>query len=310
MSNVIEVSGLKKSYASRRGPINAVDGLDLSVSSGVVHGFLGANGSGKTTAIRSLVGQIREYSGDIRILGEQMPHGLPKVIDRFGALVEAPSFFPNFSGRRNLELLAKSRGFSKASVVSALETVGLTDRADHRFGTYSLGMKQRLGVAAVLLKDPELLILDEPANGLDPPGIIAMRTLFRRLASEGRTVFVSSHMLAEVELSCDRVTMVAKGRMVQSGSLDELRSLGESSIEVSVPGGIQEHESAAEVLRQAGFGVVHEIEGLKVATTSDRAHELTKLLADRDIYVSVLRPVIQNLEELFIGLTSEEAVSQ
>ena len=212
----IEITGLRKVYGSRP-PVVALDGLDLEVPVGGVFGFLGPNGAGKTTTIRAMVGHLRASSGNIRLLGADVANSLATVIDQVGAFVEQPSFFPGFSGRRNLVLLARSRGFPPARVEEVLETVGLSERADGRFAGYSLGMKQRLGVAAVLLKDPRLLILDEPTNGLDPGGMLEMRTMMRRLGAEGRTVFVSSHLLAEVQQTCDHVAVVARVGALRPG---------------------------------------------------------------------------------------------
>jgi ABC-2 type transport system ATP-binding protein len=304
--HAIEISGLQKTYRSRRGPIHAVAGLDLVVPAGGVHGFLGANGAGKTTTIRALVGHLRASSGEIRLLGRPVPSDLPKVIDRVGALVEQPSFFPNFTGRRNLALLARSRGLPRSRVASTLDTVGLGERADSRFATYSLGMKQRLGVAAVLLKDPEVLILDEPANGLDPPGILDMRHLLRRLGEEGRTVFVSSHILSEVEQTCDRVTVIARGRTVKTGTVRELLTTDDSRFHVRVSGGERERHAAASVLAQAGFEVFTDSNGEQfVAVAADHADLVTKALADASIYVSLLAPVERSLEDAFLELTAE-----
>jgi ABC-2 type transport system ATP-binding protein len=302
----IEISGLHKTYRTRKGLIHAVGGLDLVVPTGGVHGFLGANGAGKTTTIRALVGHLHASAGEIRVLGQSVPSALPSVIDRIGALVEQPSFFPNFTGRRNLRLLARSRGIGKTRVSEALETVGLTERADSRFATYSLGMKQRLGVAAVLLKDPELLILDEPANGLDPPGILEMRTLLRRLGAEGRTVLISSHILSEVEQTCDRVTVIARGRTVKTGSVRELLDAGESKFHIRIPGGDRERHVAASVLTQAGFEVLVDPHGeLAVEVAADHADMVTKTLADASIYLSLLSPIERSLEEVFLELTAE-----
>ena len=302
----IEAVGLTKQYHGRRGPIRALDGLDLEVPEGGVFGFLGANGAGKTTTIRAAVGHLRVTKGTMRVLGAVVPHELPKVIDRIGALVEQPSFFPGFSGRLNLELLARSRQISMGRVDEALATVGLGERADSRFSTYSLGMKQRLGVAAVLLKDPELLILDEPANGLDPQGILEMRTLVRELASQGRTIFVSSHILSEIQQMCDRVAIVAHGRTIASGTVTELLQGAVSRFRVAVPGGEAEHGAAANALAAAGFrGSKDERGRLVVDVTHERAHEVTRALADASIYLSELSPIERTLEEAFLELTHE-----
>ncbi len=298
----IEVRGLRKSY---RGVV-ALDGLDLSVPEGGVFGFLGPNGAGKTTTIRALVGHLRA-TGSISLLGVEVPGGLGSVIDRVGALVEQPSFFPGFSGRANLELLARSRGFPRSRVDAALDTVGLTDRAGSRFTSYSLGMKQRLGVAAVLLKEPELLILDEPSNGLDPAGMAEMRTMIRRLAAEGRTVFVSSHLLSEVQQSCDHVAVVARGRCVASGSVTELLRGGVSRYRVAVPGGEAERNRASAVLQQHGLEVfAGDGLSLLVGADAERAAEVTRILAEAGVYLSELSPVERTLEEAFFELTRDE----
>jgi ABC-2 type transport system ATP-binding protein len=240
------------------------------------------------------------------VLGAEVPKDLPKVISRVGALVEQPSFFPGFTGRRNLELLARSGRIPRARVNSVLETVGLEPRADSRFATYSLGMKQRLGVAAVLLKEPELLILDEPANGLDPQGILEMRTLLRDLAAQGRTIFVSSHILAEIQQTCDRVAIVSHGRTIASGTVQELLQGTVSRYRVGVPGDASEHSRAAEVLSTAGFrGTFDERGRLVVEVTADRAHEVTRALATASIYLAELSPIERTLEEAFFEITHE-----
>jgi len=272
-----------------------------------VFGFLGANGAGKTTTIRAAVGLLRVNRGTIRVLGAVVPDELTTVIDRIGALVEQPSFFPGFSGRRNLALLARSRRISLGRVEEVLKTVGLEERADSRFATYSLGMKQRLGVAAVLLKDPELLILDEPANGLDPQGILEMRVLLRQLAGEGRTVFVSSHILSEIQQICDRVAIVAHGRTVASGTVD--RAAAGHGLAVPRRGARRRGRArrGRERARRAGFWGTNDDRGrLVVDVTADRAHEVTRALAAASIYLSELSPVERTLEEAFLELTHED----
>jgi ABC-2 type transport system ATP-binding protein len=307
----IEARGLVKEYRGSRGAVKALDGLDLEVPEGGVFGFLGANGAGKTTTIRAVVGHLVANGGTMRVLGAEIPKALPKIIDRVGALVEQPLFFPGFSGRRNLELLARSRKFPRSRVDSVLETVGLAPRADSRFATYSLGMKQRLGVAAVLLKEPELLILDEPANGLDPEGILEMRTLLRELAGQGRTVFVSSHLLAEVQQTCDRVAIVAHGRTIASGTVHELLQGTVARFRVAIPGGPQELSNAVDALSAAGFRGTHDERGrLVVEVTSDRAHEVTRALAAASIYLAELSPVERTLEEAFLEITHEDRGQQ
>ena len=206
MTGVIEIEGLRKEYRRLRGGRTiAVDGLDLEVPEGGVFGFLGPNGAGKTTTIRCLLGLVAPSAGTVRLLGSEVPKGLPGVIGKVGAIVETPALFPRFSGRRNLQILARIDGIGKATIEEVLTRVGLADRGDDAVRAYSLGMKQRLGIAAALMKDPQVLVLDEPANGLDPAGIVEVRELVRSLGAEGRTVFISSHILSEIQHTADQV---------------------------------------------------------------------------------------------------------
>src|SRR3954447_2208222 len=248
---VIETHGLRKEFRTlRRGRRVAVQDLDLAVPAGGVHGFLGPNGSGKTTTIRMLLGLAPARAGTMRLFGEPVPRRLPAVVDRVGAVVESPKFSPHFSGRQNLLLLARSIGAPDARVDAAVETVGLTGRDRDRYKSYSLGMKQRLAIAATLLKDPALLILDEPTNGLDPAGIREIRDTIRSLGEAGVTVLLSSHILAEVQQVCTSATIIGQGRMLASGRVDEL--VGSSTAyRVAVP----DPEAASTVLAAAGFHV-------------------------------------------------------
>src|SRR6478672_8702146 len=197
-TNVIEIEGLRKEYRGRGGRrVAAIDGLDLTIPEAGVFGFLGPNGSGKTTTIRCLLGLVRPTRGQLHLLGRPVPGALRDTISRVGAIVETPALFPTMTARENLLLLGAVDGVGPRRVAEVLGVVGLDDRAGDLVKKYSLGMRQRLALAAALLKDPELLILDEPANGLDPAGIRQVRTLIRQLAAEGRTVFLSSHILSE-----------------------------------------------------------------------------------------------------------------
>jgi ABC-2 type transport system ATP-binding protein len=303
---VIAVEGARKTYRRwRRPPERAVDGLDLTVDEGGVFGFLGPNGSGKTTTIRMLLGLVRADAGRMTVFGRPVPEGLPDVVDRIGALVETPLFFPNFSGRLNLELLAGVAGLPDRRVDEVLEQVGLAGRAEDRVKGYSLGMRQRLGIAAALLKRPELLILDEPTNGLDPAGIREIRELIRTLGAGGTTVFLSSHLLGEVEQVCDRVAILSRGRCIASGSVREVlaaRSTGEHRVVVD------EAETALGILRAAGISaVVVDARSLTVAGVDDAA-AVTEALADRGVYLRELTPVSVDLESVFLGLTQEAEV--
>ena len=303
--NAIDVGGLRKSFARTligRKTV-AVDGLDLEVPAGGVYGFLGPNGSGKTTTIRCLLGLVRPDEGGCEVLGVKVPSGLPRVIGRVGSMVETPTFFGGFSGRRNLELLAQASGVSRGAVDPALERVGLLARGDDRFRTYSLGMKQRLGLAAVLMKDPELLVLDEPVNGLDPAGIKEVRDLLRSLADEGRTVFLSSHLLGEVQAICDSVAILARGRCIAQGPVDEVLSVrGGHAFVVRAP----KIRSAKSVLQKAGFPATFRGDrSLRVVAAYDAAGEITRSLADAGIYLTELRAEEISLEAVFLELTEE-----
>jgi ABC-2 type transport system ATP-binding protein len=298
---VIQIEGLRKEYRRVRGRATvAVDGLDLEVPSGGVYGFLGPNGAGKTTTIRCLLGLVRPTAGRIRLLGSDVPHGLPGTLPGVGSIVEAPAMFARFSGRRNLEILARLDGIADAAIDRVLERVELADRARDPVRTYSLGMKQRLGIAAALLKDPSVLVLDEPANGLDPAGIVEVRQLLRSLGEEGRTVFVSSHILSEVQQTADRVAILARGRCVKAGPVHEvLASRGGEGLVVK----LRDLAAGREALAAAGFdarpgeGVLH------VAVGPGRAEDVSRALAERGLFVTELRPDEADLETVFLELT-------
>ncbi|MGH8982428.1 MAG: ABC transporter ATP-binding protein [Acidimicrobiia bacterium] len=298
---VIEIEGLRKAYRGLRGPpTTALDGLDLSVPEGGVFGFLGPNGSGKTTTIRCLLGLVQPSGGRTRLLGAETGE-LSTVVGRVGSMVETPQYFPNFSGRRNLELLARLDGIGRAQVDDALDLVGLGSRARSPFRTYSLGMKQRLGLAAALVKDPEVLILDEPANGLDPAGIKEIRDLVRRLGSEGRTVFVSSHLLGEVQQMCDRVAILARGRLVTEGPVVEVLAHGRSSRLIVR---VEPRDVALATLRSADLEAIVEDDHILVRLPSEDAARVTRVLADAGLYLRELRPEEVDLETIFLELTS------
>ena len=246
----IETTGLSKRFGHQL----AVDGVDLAVPKGSVFGFLGPNGSGKTTTIRLLLGLAAATSGSVRLLGQDMPGQLHGVLPRVGALVEGPAFYPFLSGAANLHRFDAAdphvrAATRKARVQSALERVGLSHAADKKVRAYSLGMKQRLGIANALLAPRELLVLDEPTNGLDPQGTREVRSLVRSLAADGATVFVSSHLLAEVEQICTHAAIMSAGRLVAQGTLSELRQAGQARIMVLTP----DAGTAAEVLARLGL---------------------------------------------------------
>jgi ABC-2 type transport system ATP-binding protein len=302
----IDATGLRKTYRSRKGRQVAVAGLDLKVPNGGVHGFLGPNGSGKTTTIRMLLGLITADSGTMRVFDQELPAALPSVIGRIGAIVEQPKFFPAFSGRKNLALLAQGIGVPKARVGAVLDEVGLGDRGRDKFRTYSLGMKQRLAIAGTLLKDPDLLIFDEPTNGLDPAGIHEIRATMRGLADRGKTVLVSSHILTEVQQVADTVSIIGRGRLLAEGEVaDILAASGGESVLV----GIEDVHRAGTVLTEAGYRVAPLPDRmLQVSRPSAGLHpaEITRLLAGYQLYVHELTPVRANLESVFLELTAED----
>jgi ABC-2 type transport system ATP-binding protein len=297
----LSTHGLQKRYGSRV----ALAGLELSVPSGVVYGFLGPNGAGKTTTMRLLTGLIRPDAGTIELLGRPFGGRDRHRLFEVGALIESPSFYPYLSGRENLRALAATGAPTpKHRVEELLELVGLRERARDKVSGYSLGMKQRLGIAAALLSDPRLLLLDEPANGLDPAGIVAMRATLKHLASTGKTVFISSHILGEVEQLADMVGIIAAGRLVREGRVDQLLH-GESVVRVRVAQA--DMEAAAGVLRrlvpdQDAAAIAGDGGWLSVHVEPERASEINRILATAGIYASGLETG-SDLESLFLSLT-------
>jgi ABC-2 type transport system ATP-binding protein len=291
---VLETRDLGKRYGER---IVAVDQLNMRVRGGEVYGFLGPNGAGKTTTLRMLLGLIRPASGSATVLGAAP--GAPEGLGRIGALVETPTFYPFLSGRDNLRLLARHAGVPETRTEVVLEEVDLTGRAGDRFATYSLGMKQRLGVAAALLKDPELLILDEPTNGMDAAGMAQMRTFIRGLGRSGRTVLLSSHLMGEVEQVCDRVGVIRSGGLVGEGTLDELR--GRAGLRVRA----EPLELAQRVL--AGLPAVERVavsdSGFLLTAEPEAAARINRALVEAGIAVSELRQERASLEQVFLELT-------
>jgi len=297
---VIEVEALHKEFRRLRGGRTiAVDGLDLSVPDGGVFGFLGPNGAGKTTTIRCVLGLVRPTAGKTRVLDADA-NRLHTVIDRIGSIVETPTFFPTFSGRRNLRLLGRIDGIGAAAVEQVLERVGLAERGADIFKNYSLGMKQRLGIAAALLREPELLILDEPANGIDPAGIKEVRQLLRSLADEGRTVFLSSHQLGEVQQICDRVAILARGKCIAQGEVADVLSRGQTARMVVK---VENVDGALQVLTGAGFDAHVERDEILVTAPASDGARISRTLALKRIYVAELRPKEVSLEDVFLQLT-------
>jgi ABC-2 type transport system ATP-binding protein len=308
LTPVIEVEGLRKEYHRLRGGSTvAVDGLTLEVPEGGVFGFLGPNGAGKTTTIRCLLGLVAPSAGRLRLLGAEVPGRLPDIMRRVGSIVETPALFPRFSGRRNLQVLARIDGIGSTAVAAALDRVGLSDRADHPVRSYSLGMKQRLGVAAALLKDPSMLILDEPANGLDPAGIVEVRELVRGLGAEGRTVFVSSHILSEIQQTADRVAILARGRLVTAGPVREVLAGGRAE---GLIVGVRDLEAARNALAAAGIEATLRDGTLRVAVGAAESERVSRTLAERGLYVTELRADEADLETVFLELTRDQEPGQ
>jgi ABC-type multidrug transport system ATPase subunit len=291
---VIETQGLTKRYGES---LVAVDALDLRVRRGEVYGFLGPNGAGKTTTLRMLLGLVRPTDGAATVLGE--PPGSPASLARVGAMVEAPGLYPYLSGADNLRVLAGHAGVAPGRVAAVLERVDLTGRAGDRAATYSMGMRQRLGVAAALLKDPELLILDEPTNGLDPAGMAEMRTFIRSLADEGRTVLLSSHLMGEIEQVSDRVGVIRAGSLVAEGTVAELRGRAALRLRAEpLP------DAARIVAALPGVEAVAADDGhLDVTVDPARAAAVNRALVEAGIAVSELRARQASLEDVFLELT-------
>jgi ABC-type multidrug transport system ATPase subunit len=292
---VIDTRALSKRYGEA---IVAVDELDLRVRRGEVYGFLGPNGAGKTTTLRMLLGLVRPTSGEAVVLGA--PPGAPQGLARIGSMVEAPAFYPYLSGRDNLRVLAGHAGVGEDRVDAVLEEVRLHGRARDRSATYSLGMKQRLGVAAALLKDPELLILDEPTNGLDPAGMAEMRQFIRSLGQGGRTVVLSSHLMGEVEQISDRVGVIRNGALVAEGTVEQLR--GRASLRVRAE---PLAEAARLIEEQPDVEEVRCVDGLlDVTVDPSRAAAINRALVQAGIAVAELSAQKASLEDVFLELTA------
>jgi ABC-2 type transport system ATP-binding protein len=298
---VVETRQLAKRYHGRRTqpPVVAVAGVDLSVQRGEVYGFLGPNGAGKTTTLRMLVGLIRPTSGVASVLGR--PPGASDALARIGSVIEGPGFYPYLSGADNLRLVARYAGVAVGRVGPVLETVDLASRRDDKFSTYSMGMKQRLGVAAALLKDPELVILDEPTNGLDPAGMRDMRALIVKLGRQGRTVILSSHQLSEVQQICDRVAVIDRGRLIAESTVDDLR--GEPELVVSA--------TPSDVARSTldSMPAVREVRAvdgeLRVRVDDRHTADVARQLVHAGVDVTQLRRDERALEDVFFEITAQ-----
>lgn len=294
----IETDGLTKAY----GPILAVDHLNLRVELGEIVGFLGPNGAGKTTTMRMLLGLVRPTSGSSHLLGMDNSTHLEEILARTGSIIENPTFYPFLSGRDNLGVIAKITGTDLGRIPEVLEIVDLTSAAGRKFKGYSLGMKQRLAVAAALLPGPDLLILDEPANGLDPAGVVEMRKLMNRLKNEGRTVLISSHVLHEIEQMCDRIVILNRGRIVVQGRVATLLG-AQNKIEIR----IERAGEAEAILTPVPWieSVTRDGDLLTVSAPLPRSAEVNALLAREELFASEIHPRETSLEQYFLDVTGD-----
>ncbi len=296
----IHLSNLRKTFGKRKTKVEAVKRINLTVESGQVFGFLGPNGAGKSSTIRMIMNLIRPSTGEISILGQNIRVD-PTVLKRVGALVEGALFYDFLTGRKNLELLAQLSNCQDPSIVdSLLEQMDLTNRADRLVKGYSTGMKQRLGIAATLLHDPELIILDEPSNGLDPAGIQDIRQFIRHLVDEmGKTVFLSSHLLSEVEQVCDRVAIIVNGEIVREGKVDTLLS-AQDSIKIEA-----NPSQLATAVLQPNWSVTQNGKWLDISATHEDTPHIVKQLVSHDISIHQVVAQQQSLEEYFLSVTNE-----
>ena len=300
----IETSGLTKRFGDQK----AVNSISLEVPSGSVFGFLGPNGSGKTTTIRMLLGLAEATEGEIKLLGTEIPKDLEKALPRVGALVEGPAFYPFMSGRNNLLRIDAADRFSDSStrierVESALDRVGLHNAGNKKVHAYSLGMKQRLGLANALLKPRDILVLDEPTNGLDPQGTREVRNLIRSLSAEGITIFLSSHLLSEIEMLCSHVTVMSAGKIVAQGLIEDLRNEEPTRLILRT----DDVDLAVETLKSAGIGKA-KILGDQITCEVDPALDVASLnskLVRKKVSVKEIRLQRYSLEEKYVKLTGE-----
>ena len=295
----LDVADLSKKYGDRM----ALSHANFEVPMGSICGFVGPNGSGKTTTIRMLLGLITPTTGGGHVLGESITEP-EKYLPRVGAMIEGPAFYPALTGFQNLNVLAKIGGFKTESIAGLLELVGLGDRGDSKYKTYSLGMKQRLGIAAALLPNPKLLVLDEPTNGLDPAGIHEIRTLLRKLADSGTTVFVSSHLLSEIEVISDHLVMLRLGKVIFSGKTSDLLAKQQPVI-VAKPENTSDLTKLVQIATAAGHEAVIIENTVHVTGTSDFSAKLNKTAFEAGITLESLTPVKASLEETFFEMTGE-----
>ena len=295
----LSVEDLSKTY----GEVKAVSHISFEVPQGVVCGFVGPNGSDKTTTIRMLLGLITPTTGNGTVLNESITHP-ERYLSAIGAMIEGPAFYPVLSGRENLNVLAKLGGFPLSRVDELLDLVGLLDRATDKYKTYSLGMKQRLGIAAALLPNPRLLILDEPTNGLDPEGIQEVRDLLRKLANSGTTIFVSSHLLSELEIISDYLVILRKGHLMFAGTIDELFNQQKPTL-ILKPEWSEDLGRLQDLVSKAGYTFRIESGSLHVSAGAQAAADLNRAAFQAGIALAQLTPQLPSLEETFFEMTGE-----
>ena len=306
-NNVVKTCGLTKRFGFKGKDITAVDNLNLEIHNGEVLGFLGPNGSGKTTTIGMLLSLINPTSGSIELFGQEMAGDPAALLKRVGVVMDKPSFFPYMSGKENLKYFAMSVGdIDDKRIDELIETVKLTDRANDKVRKYSMGMKQRLAVALALLNDPELIILDEPTNGLDPSGIIDFRELIRTMNKQGKTIFLSSHLLHEVEQVCTHVALIDKGRILASGSVKELLC-NRKSIRLTV----SNVEKAVVILQNTDWvkSVKKEGDSIVVEAPENKTADINELLTGNGIHVFEIQKYESSLEDFFLKTIGEKEIA-
>lgn len=302
-NTIIRTAGLTKRFGLAKNNILAVDNLDIEVHQGEIFGFLGPNASGKTTTIGMLLGLIRPTSGTIELFGQDTRQNLPSLLRRVSAVLENSPFYPHLSGYDNIKIFARTIGnINKNRIDEVLETVGLKKRAKSKARTYSLGMKQRLSVATALLNNPDLMILDEPTNGLDPSGIIEFRELIKSLGEQGKTIFLSSHLLHEVEQVCDHLAIINKGKYIAQGSVDELLHRGKM-LRLRVP----DPDAAAALLMDVEWAKKIEIEDsyIFIEAPEEKAADINSILVNGGIRVSEMKMSEDSLEDFFLNAIDE-----
>ena len=285
------------------GDLRAVDKISLDLPQGGVAGFVGPNGAGKSTTIRMLLGLIKPTSGEGEVLGHSIENP-SAYLHRVGALIEAPAFYPMLTGEENLRVFAAMGGHDRRRIAEMLQTVGLGDRGTDKYKTYSLGMKQRLGIAVALLPDPDLLVLDEPTNGLDPQGIVEIRSLLMQLGASGKTVFVSSHLLAEIQAACDSIVMIDQGGVVFAGTMVDLLSRNSPTIRAAA-----ENETDTlrliELATNAGYNTTRVNGGIEIDAPADWAPDLNRLASQAGITLRELQATSADLEHAFFAMTGD-----